>query len=393
MEIIKYIYTMKRVFFCITIALTFFACEQDSVIEDEVIIIEDQEGPFDVLTNNELEFITNLLKVEQDTDVMWPSFNGLRDIPIYIITGKNKGIYINPVPSLDFLNIPIEHDIQGFRDIELYRNDYIHQFAVSHVPPDQLWNWPIYEGRYMFVLNLNYEVPDNFYYQYKNRNGYFHVAAFWHELHHVYTFNVDEQYYGIGNYIQDLDGLFLTSETMPYILLLYDVMIDAYHVSDQESKRKLLEYYVSIYDKLLELDPTEDNLIRKHGFLLEKREGVARYIEVFGTLNSLDNNTIEDPTHGYQNVGENAIFRQDVIDVYSFRIFYHTGAGAVYLLNSLGYENLDQDFLIPTNTSYDLARDFVGLSEEELENVLENAKEEYQWSDIEERAAYLVSLL
>jgi hypothetical protein len=388
------IYKMKRVFFCITIALTFFACEQGSVVEDEVIIIEEQENkPLDILTNNELEFITNLLKVEQYTDVMWPSFNGLRDIPIYIITGENKGIYINSVPSIEFLNTPIEHDIQGFRDIELYRNDLMHQFAVSHVPPDQLWNWPIYEGRDMFVLNLNYEVPDNFYYQYKNRNGYFHVAAFWHELHHVYGFNVGEQYYGIGNYIQDLDGLFLTSETMPYILLLYDVMIDAYHVSDQESKRKLLEYYVSIYDKLLELDATEDNLIRKHGLYLEKREGVARYIEVFGTLNSLGNNTIEDPTHGYQNVGENAIRKQDVIDVYSFRIFYHTGAGAVYLLNSLGYENLDQDFLIPTNTSYDLARDFVDLSQEELENVLENAKEEYQWSDIEERAAYLASLL
>ena len=62
-------------------------------------------------------------------------------------------------------------------------------------------------------------------------------------------------------------------------------------------------------------------------------------------------------------------------------------------MNSLGYENLDQGFLIPTNTSYDLARDFVDLSEEELENVLENAKEEYQWSDLEERAAYLASLL
>ena len=232
-----------------------------------------------------------------------------------------------------------------------------------------------------------------FYYQYKNRNGYFHVAAFWHELFHVYGFTVDEDYFGIGNSIQDYDGLILTSETMPYILLLYDVMIDAYHVNDQESKRKLLEYYVSIYHKLLELDPTEDNLIRKHGLYLEKREGVARYIEVFGTLNSLGNNTIEDPTHGYQNLGENATTRQDVIDVYSFRIFYHTGAGAVYLLNSLGYENLDQGFLIPTNTSYDLARDFVDLSEEELENVLENAKEEYQWSDLEERAAYLASLL
>lgn len=388
------IYKVKRVFFCITIALTFFACEQDSVVEDEVIIIEEQEDqPLDILTNNELEFITNLLKVEQDTDVIWPDFNGLRDIPIYIITGENEGIYINSVPSLESLNTPIEHDIQGFRNIELYRNDLIHQFAVSHVPPDQLWNWPIYEGRYMFVLNLNYEVPDGFYYQYKNRNGYFHVAAFWHELFHVYGFTVDEDYFGIGNYMQNYDGLILTSETMPYILLLYDVMIDAYHVNDQESKRKLLEYYVSIYDKLLELDATEDNLIRKHGLFLEKREGVARYIEVFGTLNSLGNNTIEDPTHGYQNVGENAIRKQDVIDAYGFRIFYHTGAGAVYLLNSLGYENLDQDFLIPTNTSYDLARDFVDLSQEELENVLENAKEEYQWSDIEERAAYLVSLL
>ena len=167
MKMIKNTFTALRVFFYFAIVLVFFSCEQETVYEDNAIINEEQEDIlYDVLTANEIEFITNLLKVEQDVDDLWPSFNGLRDIPIYIITGENEGIYINPVSSLDFLNIPIGYDVQGFRDIALYRNDYIHQFAVANVPPDQLWNFPIYEGRDMFVLNLNYEVPNNFYYQY-----------------------------------------------------------------------------------------------------------------------------------------------------------------------------------------------------------------------------------
>ncbi len=389
------ILTKFRVVLCFVASCVLLSCEQQVISDIDGTNQEEEDIYLEVLTENEQEFITHLLKAELDIDILWPSFNGLREISIYIITDENKGIYINPAAPQEPKNIAIKNDVQGFRNIELYRNDSLHQFASSELELITNWFWTFseYDGEDLLIVDLNYEDTNSFYYQYKNRFGFYHVSVLYHELFHVYSLSQEgTNYLGEGNSIRNEGEYPLTSETMPYVLLLYHVMIDAHQENDKEHQRKLLEYYVSIYKKLLELDPTENNLVRSHGLYQEKIEGAARYVEIFGTLNSLDNNTIEDPTHGYKNIGDNARNRNDVVTVYGLRLFYHSGAGAIHLLNSLGYENLDKDFLIPTNTTYDLARDFINLNEEELEIILENAKIEYQWGDIEERAIYLNNL-
>lgn len=365
--------------------------------DDDVVqgAIEEEVEVFnEFLTDAELEYITNLLIVDEELDEMWPHFKSLREVPIYIITEENQGIYINPSSTQLENSRAIYNDIGEFEKLNMYRNDTLLEFSKTNVVGIRFYNFVLYEDEWIYIYEMSEDIEAHnyFYNDYKNRNGLYHISVFFHELFHYYQgFQYGELWYD-GNQVQDFNGYPLTEETLPLLLLLFDVMIDAHHAETYEEKLRLLKYYISIQHQLIEVDPTENNLIRNHGFVREKIEGSARYIEVFGTLTSINNNTIEDPTHGFKDFSDNISNRADMRWVYTYRMFYHTGAGAIHLLKELGYQNLDQAYLIPANKPYDIAKDFLNMTDVELEIFLQGAKTIYNWDALVERSEYLLSL-
>lgn len=351
--------------------------------------------PEEKLTSEELVFLQNIAKVDKDMNQFWEGFNSVRKTPIFILTQPDNGILLNP-PAIEISNsrlIPNELGM-GLENFKAYRNDQILDHALVELnSPDEssLFSFVFNPSHKIMYYNLTYDLTGSFYNEYKNRNGYFHPSVFFHELFHCYHFENHEAFEGDYRN-QNLFEYPINENTLPLLILLYDVMIDAYHAQDTDQKQKILSYYVSIQDKLLQLDTTDEKFIRHHGFYQEKSEGIARYIEVYSTLYSLNNNTLEDPTHGYKEFAETITESIQVYQVYGWRIFYHSGAGVIHLLKELGYPNLERDIFIPENTPFDLAKSLLNLTDSELKNALENAKTEYNWDSLVERSNYLLSL-
>jgi len=371
-----------------------FGCSSDEttpVAEDDTVVIVEEE--LERLTSAELDYMTRLLIAEEEISGLWPDFENIRACTTYIITGEGQGILMNPPDSYLAVSRPILNELEAYEEVPLFRNDILYDFAREEISRSWFYSFTEYNGLPIYVYDMTYwPTTNNFYFDYKNRNGQFHVSVFYHELFHQYSvFKNFERYIG-ENWIQSVQRYPITEETLPLQLLLFDVMIDAHHAETNAEKMAILQYYVSINHKLNEIDPTEDNLIRRHGFYQEKVEGAARYIEVFGTLNSLDNNTIEDPTHGYQEFADTISNRGQITIVYASRMFYHIGAGATHLLKELGFQNLDQAYMVPTNTPFSLSESFLNMDASARENALETAKSVYHWDALLERAAYLLNL-
>ena len=370
-----------------------FGCSSDEttqIIEDDPIIVEKE---LERLTIEELDYMMRLLIVEEEIQEIWADFKNIRECTTYIITGEGQGILVNPPDNYLAVSRPILNEIHDYEEVPLFRNDILYDFARQEVPENWFYTFSEYNGLPLYVYDMTYwPTTENFYFEYKNRNGQFHISIFYHELFHHYSVIKNWDRFTGGNWLQQTQRYPLTEETLPLQLLLFDVMIDAYHAETIAEKTAILQYYVSINHKLNEIDPTEDNLIRRHGFYQEKVEGAARYVEVYGTLNSLDNNTIEDPTHGYKEFADNITRRAEITTVYGFRMFYHIGGGAAHLLKELGFQNLDQAYMVPTNTPYSLSEALLKMSASERENALAEAKSLYDWDALLKRAEYLLSL-
>jgi len=381
---------MKK--YLILLLFTFLACTTEKI---EQHIIDSGENSIENperLTPEEFEYMTYLLTVESEMSTFWNGFNSIRDEPIFIQTGDDEGIFINPPNSMRDNSRAILNELTDFETLYLYRNDEIKTFIIEELN-GSLYDFQLeYEGIPIYAYNITELIDFNFYHLYKNRDGFYNVSVFLHELFHFYSLVLNEELF------VDEDSIYVSNEfpynedTLPLILLLYDVMIDAYHLDTTIQKTNYLKYYVSIQHKLNSLDTSENNLVRNYLFVREKTEGAARYIEVFSTLYTINNNTIEDPTHGFKEYSENITDWWGVLDVYDFRMPYHTGAGAINLLNELDCPNWEEKFLIPENTPFDIAYDCLNMNDSQLDIFLEEVKSLYDWDALVERSEFLLSL-
>ena len=371
---LKYL-TKKISIFVLLSILILVSCSSD---EETTPVVEKEELTFD-----ELEFLRKLATVDKEMDQFWHNFHSLRESPIFIITEPDNGIFINPPNSELPMSRSIHHELgEGLENLNAYRNDEVRDFALEAPKLFALFGFFEYNDFQLFVYNESQLIEDSgwFYFDYKNRNRNFHTSVFFHELFHFHTLTQNGDQFVGDNRIFAVADYPINEESLPLLLLLFDVMIDAYHVEDISEKQKTLEYYVSIQDQLNRLDTTENNLVRHHGFYQEKIEGIARYIEVFSTLETLDNNTIDDPTHGYGEFAENITEHSQIRATYANRIFYHSGAGVIHLLKELGFSNLEQQLFIPEKTPFDLASSFLNLSDPDYYDKVKNFCQDFLFS-------------
>jgi len=342
------------------------------------------------LTVAEIKYFSDLATVYSHIDEYWKGYSSfMATKQIFIVTSENQGVLINPVDDFKSTSRLISHSIKGFENVRLYRNDEVLALAKKEFETRNVFSFAVFGGQSTYLYKLNdFSKSEFFYFLYKNRNGYYDVSIFFHELFHEFQL-ADNNVFFFST--QDFDDYPVTEQTLPYQLLLFKVMRDAYLQKDMVSQTKYLKYYLSLNNKLESIDPTDKKLIRNHGFFQEKAEGIPRYIEVFATLNVLNNNTIEDPTHGYENYLNTATKKLEVRNVFEWRIFYHVGAGVMYLLKGLEYPNIEQAIL-SKNTFYDIGKSFLNLTEEDMVAILDEVKVQYDWTAIQTEAAHFLSL-
>lgn len=347
------------------------------------------------LSDVEIQYINDLMSVEAEMGNYWKGFNCIRDTPIILITDKHEALIFNIPDRYIRESTPVPSVTATKYGLTLHRNTELRGFAQKIVSPQLFYFYEEYEGLSYYIYDITYKpsrTEDDFYFDYKNRNGKFHISVFYHELFHIYSLFKGERSFGTNSEnLPPQQAYPINNESLPFIILLFNVMIDAYHVQSESDKRKYLGYYVSIHNEIQKLDTTSDGNVRI-GFHQEKTEGAARYVEVFSTLQTINNNTIDDPTHGYGNYAENITESHQIRGVYGQRMFYHTGAGAIHLLKELGYPEIEKELFIPNNSPFFIAKRFLNLDQEILDKNLEELQTLYNWNAIVERSEFLLAL-
>jgi len=374
-------YLTVTIWFIISIMIV--SCSESAQIREE-------------LSKKEQNLLVEIFKTKEVAEELWDGFSYISSFPIYILIDRNTGFLINPPLEAQNESVEIHTNNKDLSDQKIYRNDNFRYFVASVLEGDRWWaTVSPYQGVDMFILQSRDQLGSkDFYLTYKNQNGFLDVSGFVHELFHTFQLQYDrDKWFPTNTVLFKPEPIYpLNEETLPLQLLLFDVMIDALGAGSKAEQRKILEYYVAIQSRLEEVDTSPGKLIRNKGFMLEKLEGPARYIEEFSTDIALGNNLRSDPTHGFADYATQISDAEDMRWVYSARIFYHTGSGAIHLLKVLGFKDLESQFLIPENTIFDMADSFLDMKASDKLLSLSEAKMTYDWDTKIERAKYLLSL-
>ncbi len=207
-----------------------------------------------------------------------------------------------------------------------------------------------------------------------------------HENFHYYQFGWNEKF----SSFQDFDNFPVQKELLELQLLTVEVLRDIEKVNDKTQLRDLLKQYVALRTEEIRLDPTPNSLITNHSNYQELVEGTAKYIEVKTLINS---NLFPNITFQLVNTAtldRNEISSKgDVRELMGQLVFYDTGSAVTYILAQLG---LEIEVLENNKYPYDLANEFLGMSNVELTQALSDAKSHSLWADIQNKAATWAAL-
>ncbi len=303
---------------------------------------------------------------------IWENFD-FANISQYVIRKDGnqtaKGFIINPSTVTDEMQ-KISEDLSS--GIKVYRYDKQVQEAIQVLE----------SGNGLF--DFNYVIDGNNYYlqsyskeEVENSEA---LAISVHENFHVYQFGWNEK----QSAFQDFDNFPVTKSLLSLQMLTVEILRNIERLEDKDKLRKLLSQYVAIRTEEIKLDPSSNQLITNHSNYQELVEGTAKYIEVRGMLAS---NLF--PTTEFAYVNTQTVERSNVNSLAAVRelvgqlVFYDTGSAVIHALEKLGVtiENLENN-LYP----YDMAKDYLQLSEQQLTSYLAEAKLHEKWDQIQTKA-------
>ncbi len=333
------------------------------------------------------EFDSNVLnKLAESTPLVATYFEGY-DFPLtrpYFIlmdhtaSGETTGYIVNPA-----FEIPASQRVNTSGEIEIYRYDEIVAQAKEDMQGGLFAFSYVINGVSHFLAN--YTVKDGFYWEYKDKDFNAVPGLVIHEMMHMYQF---ESWTFPGTNTQ---GEYpLSEEIVTWHLLLYDLMSAAYKV-EAEDYDKFLGYYVAIWDRLLSLDNTDEQVMLNQGHGIEFIEGPARYVEHFILKDTFYPSINDDPTHGWRNALATATDAPTLQQGLLRRGFYHQGAIAIHMLKTRGVNVEDQ--LISGTTPFETARQYLNMSSTDLETALADAQAQVNWDQYQEEAVRIFEII
>ena len=344
------------------------------------------------VTDFDKKIFKKLDELACEAEQFWDGFDYMTSRPIYIVYKNSagelyKGIMINPPNNLPKGTVAL--DVASDCGLHFYRNDEYLKAASSALGAfgtfEFLFN---VEGTNFFVAVQDEKDYNNFYLDYKNVDENSLPLLVIHEIFHLFQ---NENWTYSSNRIQDFEAYPLSENLLAHGLLLFQLMSDAYALSDKNDMEQYLKFYTAIRSKEIEIDPSEQKLVLNMGTYQEWNEGSARYVESFVAQKNIYPTIIDDPTHGWQGELDNASAGIVVRRIFAFRIWYHTGAIAIHMLRELGVDVVAE--MKAGKTPYEMATQYFNLSAAELDSTLEAAKAKVDWPNIQNRAKELRRLL
>ncbi len=358
------------------ITLLCFSCED----EKEIITLKPFDNAFEDKTLKKFRELTD------EAADLWSEFNTPDSYPIYLIFiddegNTTNGYIINPPTNLPSGSEGLDNiDTYGFN---MVKNNFYLSAAIEKLgsPFRSFTNLELENEGYFVMRQRN---TQNLYDSYKDKDDNWLPTVLLHEIFHIYQLVIQPW---------NLDGLDfgeyeLNEDVILYHLLLFEIMSQAYAIeSDQHTT--YLKMYVAIWDYLLTLD--NSGFIESRQTYLELIEGSARYIEHFSALNTVHTEINEDPTHSWSEQLRSSTDGNLVNYVLTNRMWYHTGAAATHILKELGAD-VEKSYTAGI-TPYLLAKNFISLSDAELAEYLEQAKDNVDWEAMKERSVFYASII
>lgn len=191
----------------------------------------------------------------------------------------------------------------------------------------------------------------------------------------------------LPNWNQDVDNFPLTEELVSLQMLVAEIFRDMPNTTTEKAKmREMLGQYVAIRSREMAIDPSSGKLIENFELAQEQVEGSAKYLEVMAHRAHFgDSKPIAD--YGLMELGPTT--KTEAKDHIAQTVTYNTGGVALYLLHELGVEI---EKIRDGKTPYELASEFLAMSQSEKDAALAAAKQHPKWGAIQAEAKKWVGL-
>ncbi len=349
--------------------LVFLGCDSDDDLPSQP-----NNAPANLVDAIDLKYF-NQLKTLSDLyaqNEIWKNYKFV-DFSHYLIRQEAgqppKGFVINPTSVTSAMTKIDESSTNG---LNVYRFEDQIENAIQQLN----------QGNGLF--DFNYKIDGNNYYlQLYNTNEVESseaIALNVHENFHQFQFGWHEK----PTAFQDFDNFPVNQDLLQLQLLAVEILRGIEQITDDTIIRELLGQYVALRTEEIRLDPTSNQLITNHSNYQEMIEGTAKYIEVtaLSTSGLFPNTSFEFVnTSILDREGLNT--REKVRELVGQLVFYDTGSAVIYMLKKLGIEieKLENN-LYP----YDLAVDFLKLSDQQMADALAKAKTHTKWDQIQTKA-------
>jgi hypothetical protein len=328
------------------------------------------------VTAQEKTVFEKLALISPEANNIWSDYHSLTQQPAYLIftdlSGKGiKGYVLNAPKSFTNNMLPVDPE-EAFGLSLFQSNDFL-TAAETSIGEGGIYTIDLdLNGTTFFAMKDFY--IENFYNNYKDQDNNFTPLVMTHEMFHMYQFdNWDLP----DDWVQDFYGYPTDKEQIALHLLLFELMKRSYFIDNELDKIEYLKYYVSLRTEMITKDTSTAKLVKSMGTNQELIEGTARYVEHFAALHSIYPSINQDPTHGWEGYLNDVADNTSLRVALAVRIWYHVGAAATNLLKEAG---VDIENAYKTGkTPFEVASDYLKLSNEDLTEYLQSAKDKVDY--------------
>jgi len=203
-----------------------------------------------------------------------------------------------------------------------------------------------------------------------------------HEVFHLHQ----EDWATSSKPLQDMDNYPLTIELLPLQMMHEQIAKNLPKEKDLAKIDEYLAMYVAIRSKEIELDPSAQKLVKNMANWQENFEGTAKYVEKMVLKEAFGN---EDSVFGTMD-SKDILHRETLRVHYAWGIWYDTGAAVAYMLKKKGI-NVEAQLKAGVSL-YALASKALKLSSTEKEQMLQKAKQKYDWPALVQESKRLLAL-
>jgi hypothetical protein len=363
----------------ITLMITFVSCNDD---KDEIEVL--------IPTEDEL-IIHKIEAMGREANLLWDGFDYIQTEQAYFILtdddGNNpRGYLLNPSLPLPVGSIKLTN--MQSAGMNLYRNDGLLTDALNSLN-GSIWQFSSFSVNELpcFLIRQRPKPTYTFYDFFKDGSGDTWLPLVMvHEMFHLFQINE----WTMGAPLYDGSEFPLTNEVLTHQLALYSLMEEAHKITTPDAARKALTEYAVLIKAMAAVDPPLENVILSVSSANAFIEGSARYVEHFSALKTSYVTINDDPSHGWHQYISSATTSTQVKLAFAARIWYHVGSASIHLLALNEVNVFDQ--MQDGKTQYEIAVNFLNLTDEQYQTTLNEIMSRPSWSEYQEQAEYLTSL-